>query len=297
MSVQPNHNGEVFKNARIHEEYLDARLEELKWAVAVQRVKEKKREEQRAIREQIREDEKARKEYERVIKQAEREEETITKAIERARQEYESANAEDRAKYEAKLQELAQKLREAEEKNQRALSMAQQTKRGNVYVISNVGSFGEDVYKIGLTRRLEPMDRVKELGDASVPFAFDVHAMIPSEDAPALEAALHRRFLQNQVNKLNRRKEFFRLKLHDIRSVVDELTPEVRWTMAAEARDYRDTLAMERQIQEDPEFRKRWTESEAAYESRLLFDDEGDETEQDEIEQAEENVALADGAS
>src|SRR5215212_6202729 len=109
-----NHNGEVFKNARIYEEYLDARLEELKWAVAVQRLKEKEREEQRAIREQIRDEEKARKEIERAIKQAEREEETITKAIERARQEYEASNAEDRAKYEAKLHDLAEKLREAE---------------------------------------------------------------------------------------------------------------------------------------------------------------------------------------
>lgn len=285
-----NHNGEVFKNARIHEEYLDARLEELKWAVAVQRVKEKEREEQRAIRERIRDEEKARKEIERAIKQAEREEETITKAIDRTRQEYESANAEDRAKYEAKLQDLAQKLREAE-KNQRALSMAQQTKRGNVYVISNIGSFGEDVFKIGLTRRLDPMDRVKELGDASVPFGFDIHAMIQSDDAPALEAALHRRFLQSQINKVNRRKEFFRLKLQDLRSVIDELAPDVRWTIAAEARDYRESLAMEYHLQEDPEFRRQWVESEAAYESRHMFDDEGDEAEQE-----EENVAIAEEA-
>ena len=229
---------------------------------------------------------------ERAIKQAAREEEVITKAIEHTRQEYESANAEDRAKYEAKLQDLAQKLRDAEEKNQRALSRAQQTKRGNVYVISNIGSFGEDVFKIGLTRRLEPMDRVKELGDASVPFAFDVHAMIPSEDAPALELALHRRFLQNQINKVNPRKEFFRLKLKDIRCVVDELTPEVRWTMAAEARDYRDSLTLERKMQEDPEFRKRWTETEEAFESRLPFDDEAEESETE-----EENVVLAEDAS
>jgi hypothetical protein len=280
-----NHNGAVFKNARIHEEYLEARLEELKWAVAVQRVKEKERDEQRAIKEQIRDEEKARKEIERAIKQAEREEETITKAIDRARQEYESANAEDRAKYEAKLRDLAQKLREAEEKNQRAMSMAQQTKRGNVYVISNIGSFGEDVFKIGLTRRLDPLDRVKELGDASVPFAFDVHAMIQSDDAPALEAALHRRFLQNQINKVNRRKEFFRLKLQDIRSVIDELAPDVRWTIAAEARDYRESLAMEQHLQEDPEFRRQWAESEAAYESRHMFDE-------DEIDQEDGDIAL-----
>ena len=279
-----NHNGEVFKNARIHEEYLDARLEELKWAVAVQRLKEREREEQRAIREQIREEEKARKEYEKAIKQAEREEETITRAIERARQEYAAANADDRAGYEAKLQELANKLVEAEEKNHRAISMAQQTKCGHVYVISNVGSFGEDVYKIGLTRRLEPLDRVKELGDASVPFAFDVHAMIYSRDAPALETALHRTFLQYQVNKVNRRKEFFRLKLQDIRSVIDTMDNQVKWTMAAEAKDYRETINMERQMREDPEFRDRWTAAENAYESRLSFDEEGDETVQEDEE-------------
>jgi len=170
--------------------------------------------------------------------------------------------------------------------------MAQQTKRGHVYVISNIGSFGENVYKIGLTRRLEPLDRVKELGDASVPFAFDVHAMIYSEDAPALETALHRRFLQNQVNKVNRRKEFFRLRLQDIRDAMDEMNQEVKWTMAAEAKDYHETLAMERHMQEDPEFRKQWTASEAAYEARMPVDDEGDETMQE-----DEPLALAEEAN
>ncbi|GAC1473296.1 MAG: hypothetical protein NVSMB9_21690 [Isosphaeraceae bacterium] len=294
-----NHNGEVFKNTRIHEEYLDARLEELKWAVAVQRLKEKEREEQRAIRERIREEEKALKEYERAIKQTQRDEETLSIALERARQEYAAANAEDRVKYDAKIQDLAEKLRETEEKNRRAISMAQQTKCGHVYVISNIGSFGEDVYKIGLTRRLEPLDRVRELGDASVPFAFDVHAMIYSEDAPALETALHRQFLQNQVNKMNRRKEFFRLRLQDIRNALDVMNhevkrtikQEVKWTMASEAKDYRETLAMERQIQEDPEFRKRWAESEAKYESFLPFGDEGDE-----IVQEDEAIVLTEEA-
>jgi hypothetical protein len=114
-----------------------------------------------------------------------------------------------------------------------------------------------------------------------VPFVFDVNAMIHSDDAPALEPALHRRFLQNQVNKVTHRKESFRLKIQDIRNVIDQLEHEVRWTMAAEARDYRETLAMERQMQEDPEFRKRWTALESAYESRLPFDDEGEETVQE----------------
>ena len=151
--------------------------------------------------------------------------------------------------------------------------MAQQTKRGHVYVISNVGSFGEDVYKIGLTRRLEPLDRVRELGDASVPFSFDVHALIYSEDAPPLEAALHRRFLENQVNKVNRRKEFFRLKVQEVRDALIEMKYDVRWSLAAEARDYRETLAIENRLQGDAGFRQHWAESEAAFEA-VSWDDE-----------------------
>lgn len=286
-----NRNGEVFRNARIQEEYLDARLEELKWAAAVQRVKEKEREEQRAIREQIREEERARKEYERAVKQAQRDESMLTQALEKARREFEAAAGEDRAKYETQLQDLADKLKAAEEKNRRALSMAQQTRCGHVYVISNIGSFGEDVYKIGLTRRLEPLDRVRELGDASVPFAFDVHAMIYSEDAPALEAALHRRFVQSQVNKVNRRKEFFRLKLQDIRGAMEEMKHDVKWTLAAEARDYRETLAMERQMREDPEYQKRWTEEQSAHVPTPAFDDDED----DEGREDEGDLLIDDG--
>ena len=89
-----------------------------------------------------------------------------------------------------------------------------------MYVISNIGSFGEGIYKIGLTRRLEPYDRVKELGDASVPFEFDVHAMIFSDDAPALENTLHRHFRDRELNKVNHRKEFFRVDIDEIEEVV-----------------------------------------------------------------------------
>ena len=87
-------------------------------------------------------------------------------------------------KYQEKIDSLQEALTEAELKGLKALSMAQQTKRGHVYVISNIGSFGENVFKIGMTRRLDPQDRVDELGSASVPFLFDIHAMIHSEDAP-----------------------------------------------------------------------------------------------------------------
>ncbi len=99
---------------------------------------------------------------------------------------------------------------------ERALSMAQQTKAGHVYVISNIGSFGDNVFKIGMTRRLEPMDRVKELGDASVPFEFDVHAMIYSDNAPELENIMHKEFDSRRVKLINSRKEFIKVKLQEI---------------------------------------------------------------------------------
>ena len=93
-------------------------------------------------------------------------------------------------------------------------------KAGYVYIISNIGSFGENVYKIGMTRRLEPMERIKELGGASVPFTFDVHAMVFTEDAPKLESKLHEIFRDKEVNKVNHRKEFFKVDLSEIERVI-----------------------------------------------------------------------------
>jgi hypothetical protein len=244
-----NHNGQAFRDARILPEYLAVRLEELKWAVVANELKLKEKEEQRLIKERIREEEKAQREFERAQRDAEKEEELLRKAMEKARREFEKAGDEQKSKYEEQLKELSAKLQAAEEKNQRALSMAQQTKTGHVYVISNVGSFGEDVFKVGLTRRLEPLDRIRELGDASVPFDFDVHALIHSEDAPALERELHKRFVRSQVNKVNPRKEFFRVALQEIRQVVDGMGLQAQWTMSAEAREYRETQAVERAMQ------------------------------------------------
>jgi hypothetical protein len=160
---------------------------------------------------------------------------------------------------------MSQKLREAEERHRRAMSMAQQTKMGHVYVISNVGSFGEDVLKIGLTRRLEPLDRIRELGDASVPFGFDVHAMIFSEHAPDLETKLHRHFLTAQVNKVNPRKEFFRVPIGKIREQLDKLGITAQWTLTAAAKEYRESLAIERALNDDPEKGREWLESQAVY--------------------------------
>lgn len=119
----------------------------------------------------------------------------------------------------------------------------QNAKAGYVYIISNVGSFGDGVYKIGMTRRLEPMDRVDELGDASVPFTFDVHALIFSEDAPALESKLHQHFSKNRINKLNNRKEFFKADIQEIESVIRKHYDKVVDLIKdAPAEQYRESL-------------------------------------------------------
>ena len=271
-----NNNGKAFRNAVITQEYLNARIDELKWAVITQELKWDEQEEQRRIKEQIREEEKARREFEKAIKDAQKEEETLKKLIDKAQKEVAQASEEQKSKYEAKLQELEDKLKIAEDKNQRAISMAQQTKSGNVYVISNIGSFGENVYKIGMTRRLEPLDRVRELGDASVPFGFDVHTMIFSENAPGLERELHKKFLRLQMNKVNPRKEFFKVTLADIKTEIDSLNINAKWTMTAEARQYRETLAIEQAISNDKQKELEW-------EKHQLIESEVLETEEEEV--------------
>jgi len=243
-----NHNGKAFRNARIVPRFFEVVIDQLKWAVAVQELKRIDQEEQRRIKEQMREEEKARIEYEKARIEAEKEEKMLQKAMAEAQKKLEAAAEEERAFYETKLTKLKEQLAEAEARGQRALSMAQQTKQGHVYVISNIGSFGDNVFKVGLTRRLEPIDRVKELGNASVPFEFDVHAMIHSENAPELEKELHQGFAQYQVNKINPRKEFFRIPISAIKDKIDELGYEVHWTMKAEATQYRESVQIEKKL-------------------------------------------------
>lgn len=253
-----NNLGRPFKDAHITPEYLAARLDELRWATVAHELRLQEREEQRQIREQIREEEKARREFEKAQRDAAKQEETIQKTIDRVQQQAAKASEAQREAFEAQLLELQAKLQVAQEKNQRALSMAQQTKSGHVYVISNIGSFGEHVYKIGMTRRLEPLDRVRELGDASVPFSFDVHALLFSDDAPALERDLHRHFLRCQLNKANPRKEFFRVDLTQIRTEIERLGIDTKWTLAAEAREYRESLAIEQALANNTLDRAEW---------------------------------------
>lgn len=142
---------------------------------------------------------------------------------------------------------LEKDLAAAHARAERAQAMAERTRSGYVYIISNIGSFGEGVVKIGLTRRLDPMDRVRELGDASVPFTFDTHAIIYSDDAPALEHALHAEFDSLRINAQNYRKEFFRASLQDVEGAVTRLAPSASFFKDVEAQEYRETLSRRKQ--------------------------------------------------
>ena len=232
---------------QIKRAYLRLKLEELRLTYERKEKIQNEKDEQRAIREQMAEEAKLDKE----LKSAQKEEEKLAKLVSKARRDAENAVGEEMESMSVRLKELEAQLEEAHSKSERAISMAQQTKAGHVYIISNIGSFGESVYKIGMTRRLEPLDRVKELGDASVPFEFDVHAMIHSSDAPALENSLHKAFDQQRLNIVNSRKEFFRVTLDEIRDEVTKHAPDADFYVTAEARQYRETCSILEQLQAD----------------------------------------------
>lgn len=226
-------------------DYIELKFEECKLQYQYTLKKQEEVAEQKLIKEQIREEQRAIKEFEKAIADAEKEEKMYRNLLDKAQQELAKATEQDRSEMELRIIILEQQLAEAEAKEERAKSMAEQTRKGHVYVISNIGSFGEDVYKIGLTRRLEPMDRVKELGDASVPFPFDVHAMIYTDDAPALETALHREFNSKRVNAVNLRKEFFNVDLASIQEAVENIAGiEAEFKMTALAADYYESLRL-----------------------------------------------------
>ena len=226
-------------------DYIELKFEECKLQYQYTLKKQEEVVEQKLIKEQIREEQRAIKEFEKAIADAEKEEKMYRNLLDKAQRELAKATEQDRSEMEQRIAILEQQLAEAEAKEERAKSMAEQTRKGHVYVISNIGSFGEDVYKIGLTRRLEPMDRVKELGDASVPFPFDVHAMIYTDDAPALETALHREFNSKRVNAVNLRKEFFNVDLASIQEAVEKIAGiEAEFKTTALAEDYYESLRL-----------------------------------------------------
>ena len=228
------------------QDFLDLKLQEMALIYEYEQKKFEEKEEQRRIREQMREEEKAQRDFERAQKEAEDEERRYQKALEKAKQELnDNNNGQNVEALMESVKLLEKRLQEAQERKERAISMAQLTKAGHIYIISNIGSFGEDVYKIGMTRRLDPSDRIRELSDASVPFYFDVHATIYSENAPQLEYDLHQKFKERRLNRVNTRKEFFRITLEEIEHFVKEHTKaEIVFTKLAEAREYRETMAL-----------------------------------------------------
>lgn len=231
-------------------DFLEMKLEELNLLYTYELKREEEREIQKAIREQMIEEEKVRKEIEREKAKIEKEEAQFKNEVGKLMK-YMQASTTDAEKelYIQKIKELEQKLSLLEKDKENVFQREQNTRAGFVYVISNIGAFGEDVYKIGMTRRLEPMDRIKELSDASVPFPFDVHAMIFSEDAPALENILHQTFRAQEVNKVNSRKEFFKTSFDEIKKVVYEnYNATVQFIDVAEALQYRETLRINEQM-------------------------------------------------
>lgn len=243
-----NKLGEGF-HVSISWDYYKLKEDELILEYEYQAKRQGEKEEMKAIQDELREEEKARREYEKAQRDAEKQEALFQKALEKARKEYEESKGVNTEELKDQIEKLERELKEAQEKKERALSMAQQTKRGHVYIISNIGAFGEDVFKIGMTRRLEPLDRVRELGDASVPFQFDVHAMIYSDEARTLEYELHKAFAHKKVNMLNGRKEFFKVSLEEIENTIKELGFEAEFTKIPEAMQYRETIAILKRIE------------------------------------------------
>ncbi len=229
--------------------YLDLKLQEMNLCYEYAIKKQEEKEEQKRIREEQREAQKLQKEIEEARKTSEKERIHYKNALHRLEIQLQSANDVERAILEEKHLEMQEQLNNIEEEIRKIDYREANQRAGYVYIISNIGSFGENIYKIGMTRRLEPMDRVDELGDASVPFAFDVHAMIFSDDAPALEAALHRAFDNKKVNMINTRREFFHVTLEEIEEVVKKnFDKTVEFTKIPNAEQYRESQMMRRQL-------------------------------------------------
>ena len=215
----------------------------------LQEEKEERAEIARRIARRLREEESAQKELEKAKLLAEKEERNYQKALEKARKEFEGAatdNHKNTEKLRDKITQLEQSLREATGNKLRALSRAEVTSSGYIYIISNIGSFGKDIYKIGLTRRLEPENRIRELSGAAVPFKYDVHALIFSENAPKLENTLHRALEEKRVNLVNKRKEFFNCSLETIKNICHQHEAGAKFFDMPVAEEFRKTKAMRR---------------------------------------------------
>lgn len=220
--------------------YLEALNIEYEYYVQRERAKE----EQRAIREQMRQEAEERKRLEQERKKVEAEENKYRQEIERITIQMQQAHDAELEELRKRLEEMNALVTKVEEKKEEIINL-QNGKAGTVYIISNIGSFGDNVYKIGMTRRIEPQDRVNELGDASVPFPFDVHSFIFSEDAVALETALHHELNDRRVNKVNLRKEFFNVSIEELQKIVERVDPTAPFKVTALAEQYRQSISIQ----------------------------------------------------
>lgn len=235
-------------NISISQKYLDAKVKELRLAFEYREKKQQEKEEQKMARAEQREQAKLQREIEEQRKKVEKEQTHYQTAYEKLKLQLEQ-NPEDKDLLEKKEQ-LENHLSDIDKAlcdiDYRQANM----RAGYVYIISNIGAFGKDIYKIGMTRRLDPQDRVDELGDASVPFNFDVHAMIFSDDAPALEAALHRAFEDRKLNMVNQRREFFNVTLDEIKEVIKKnFDKTVEFVDIPDAEQYRISQKMRSEMQ------------------------------------------------
>jgi hypothetical protein len=287
-----NKDGSAFRNARILPAYLDARLAELRWGAALQALNRQWQDEQRSRREELRAAQRDAEEIMRAQREAARDTELKRQAVADAEKQFADASAEMKTKYEQKLEEARQKFIEA---TTRELTAAQLGKMGCIYIISNIGSFNYEgteptIFKIGMTRRPRREDRIEELSNASVPFAFDIHALIKSENAPKLETQLHHVFRDNQINKNNFRKEFFRVTLAEIRQAVEKMKQqgemfemERDWIEKASAEDFYHSRRIENNPQEMEEWRKKQEKRAVRLEREALrpsvFNDDADSQE------------------
>ncbi len=212
--------------------------------------KEQARQEQLALREQMRQEAEERKALEQEKKKIEKEEQKYNNEIEKINEQIKNALDAEKKALKAKILELQAKLSDVIIKKDNIVQL-QNGKAGNVYIISNLGSFGDNIFKIGMTRRINPQDRVNELGDASVPFKFDVHSFIFSENAVSLEANIHKRLNSKRVNKVNSRKEFFYSSIDELEQLVNELEPTAEFNKTMMATEFRQSISTDENYTSD----------------------------------------------
>ncbi len=238
-------------------EYLFINAVKIEYNYYVKR--EQAKQEQAMLREQMKQEREERKALEAEKKKIEAEEQKFQKELDKIKEQLQSSNDAEKEKLQARILELENGLTSVAAKKEEIASLAK-GKAGYVYIISNIGSFGENVFKVGMTRRMNPEDRVNELGSASVPFKFDIHSTIFSQDAVGLENELHKRLSDKRINKVNMRKEFFRVTIDELESLVFEIDPTAEFRRTVTAEEYNQSLS-----------------SDGNYTSDFNYDDDEDE--------------------